>query len=240
MLFDAAAHRNAARQHAVRQYRRGLCLAGLGLLFSPFALALPPALPTTSGAAPRIRLSRAQSRAVRAWIVRIAETQVRQGPSPRWAQRDCAGLVRFAVAEALAYHDERWRQAMGMRGRLPPDLVPEDLRAALRHQWRRPDGTQGAYVNALGLAQENSVLVGRDVRLAQPADLLFFDQGEAQHLMFWTGRRIVYHNGSPPRDDDNGLRAVLLADLLRWEDTRWRPEAANPNFIGVFSLAFLT
>ena len=217
--------------------RRRLLCAAATLLFAPLARALSPGLPADAPA-PR-RLDAKQSRAVRAWIVRIAETQVRRGPSPRWAQRACAGLVRFSVAEALAEHDARWRRVNGMNGRLPPDLVPEAARAALRHQWQRPDGTRGAYVNALGLVQENSVLVGRDVRLAQPADVLFFDQGEAQHLMLWTGRRIVYHNGSEPRDHDNGLRAVALSDLLRWNDTRWRPEAANPNFIGVFSLTFL-
>ncbi|MDR0439678.1 MAG: DUF1175 domain-containing protein [Candidatus Accumulibacter sp.] len=202
------------------------------------ALALPAALPGMREAPPAL-LDAAQSRALRSWIVRIAEEQIRSGPTPRWTHRDCAGLVRFAVAEALAEHDARWRRAMGMGGPLPPDLVPQAARRELRHRWRRPDGSAGAYVNAIGLVQENSVPVGKDVRLARPADLLFFDQGFEQHLMLWTGRRIVYHNGAPPRPGDNGLRAAPLAALLQWSDTRWRPEASNPNFAGVFSLAFL-
>ncbi|MDR3299158.1 MAG: DUF1175 family protein [Candidatus Accumulibacter sp.] len=204
------------------------------------AWALPPALPGAKNSAPPLRLDAAQSRALRAWIVRIAEEQIRWGPTPRWTQRDCAGLVRFAVAEALIEHDARWRRAMGIDGRLPPDLVPEEARRALRNVWKRPDGSAGAYVNAIGLVQENSLARGRDMRLARQADLLFFDQGQEQHLMLWTGRRIVYHNGAAPRPDDNGLRAVSLAALLHWNDTRWRPEAGNPNFAGVFSLAFLT
>jgi uncharacterized protein YfaT (DUF1175 family) len=147
--------------------------------------------------------------------------------------------VRFAVAEALAKHDARWQRAIGLSRHLPAEAVPEATRAVLRHRWTRPDGSVDAYVNAIGLIQENSVAIGRDVRLAKPADLLFFDQGDNQHLMLWTGRRIVYHNGTQFRPDDNGLRAVRLAALLRWNDTRWRPDAANPNFAGVFSLAFL-
>jgi uncharacterized protein YfaT (DUF1175 family) len=218
--------------------RRDFLAALLFSLAAP-ALALPSALPGKSDERENLRLDAQQSQAVRAWIVRIAEAQIRFGPAARWTQRDCAGLVRFVVAEALAVHDERWRRTMGIDGRLPPDLVPDPLREALRHRWRRPDGSQGAYVNAIGLVQENSAFVSREAQLARPADLFFFDQGQEQHLMLWTGRRIVYHNGSPPSPADNGLRAVSLARLLEWRDTRWRPEAANPNFAGVFSLFFL-
>ncbi|MDR0633999.1 MAG: DUF1175 family protein [Azoarcus sp.] len=223
--------------------RRRFCLAlaalGVAGLAAP-ARALPAALPGEPVASPMPRLDAAQSRALRAWIVRIAGEQIRRGPTPRWTHRDCAGLVRFAVAEALAEHDARWLRAMGIGGRLPPDLVPADIRLELRHRWRRPDGSEGAYVNAIGLVQENSVPVGRDAGRARPADLLFFDQGVEQHLMLWTGNRIIYHNGAQARPDDDGMRSASLATLLRWHDTRWRPEPGNPNFAGVFSLAFLT
>jgi uncharacterized protein YfaT (DUF1175 family) len=230
-----------------RHFFQTLAALGAVALASP-AGALPAALPDAenagAGAAASLRLEAAQSRVLRAWIVRIAEEQVRR-PTPRWTHRDCAGLVRFAVAEALAEHDAGWQRAMGLgvgrgSGPLPPDLIPAETRLALRHRWRRPDGSEGAYVNAIGLVQENSISRGRDVQRAQPADLLFFDQGAEQHLMLWTGRRIVYHNGSPPRPGDNGLRAVSLTALMHWNDTRWRPEVGNPNFVGLFSLAFLT
>ncbi|MDR2881236.1 MAG: DUF1175 domain-containing protein [Azoarcus sp.] len=36
------------------------------------------------------------------------------------------------------------------------------------------------------------------------------------------------------------MRTATLPALLQWNDTRWRPEAGNPNFAGVFSLAFLS
>ncbi|MDR0717068.1 MAG: DUF1175 family protein [Azoarcus sp.] len=223
--------------------RRRFCRMSAALAAAAFvrpAWALPPSLPGAREAAPSPRLDAAQSRAIRAWILRIAHEQIRRGPTPRWTHRDCAGLVRFAVAEAFAEHDARWRRAMDIGGRLPPDAVPEETRKMLRHRWRLPGGGEGAYVNAIGIVQENSVPLGKDARLARPADLLFFDQGDAQHLMLWTGRGVIYHNGAPPRPDDHGLRALSFAALLQWRDTRWRPEAANPNFAGVFSLAFLT
>jgi len=215
-------------------------LAALGPVgLAAWAHALPVGVPDENPAMPAIRLNAVQSRALRAWIVRIAVEQIRRGPTPRWTHRDCAGFVRFAIAEALAEHDARWQQAMGLGSPLPPDLLPEETRQALRHRWKRPDGSAGAYVNAIGLIQENSVWVSHDVRQARPADLLFFDQGAEQHLMLWTGRGVLYHNGSRPMPGDNGLRKATLGALLQWNDTRWRPKPGNPNFIGVFSLSFL-
>jgi uncharacterized protein YfaT (DUF1175 family) len=233
----------------ITQSRRRFCrmlatLGAAGLIAQ--ARALPVGVGVGAGSSgeepfmPPIRLDAAQSRSVRAWIVRIAVEQIRREPTPRWTHRDCAGFVRFAVAEALAEHDVRWQRAMGLGGRLPPDLVPEETRLALRHRWKRPDGSEGAYVSAIGLIQENSILVSLDARQARPADLLFFDQGAEQHLMLWTGRGVIYHNGSPPTSGDNGMRTATLPALLQWNDTRWRPEPGNPNFIGVFSLAFLS
>ena len=224
---------NIDRRRLLKFLATGFCSLALPV----FAQALP--VNSINGQTGDIRFSAPESRALRAWIVRIAEAQVTSGPTPKWTQRDCAGLVRFAVAEALATHDERWRRAMGMSGPLPPDLASEAARLELRYRWKRPDGTRGAFVNAIGLIQENSVAIGRDPRLARPADMFFYDQGEAQHLMLWTGSRVVYHNGAAPTPEDNGLRAVALAQLRRWPDTRWRPVEENPNFIGVFSLAFL-
>jgi uncharacterized protein YfaT (DUF1175 family) len=228
----------------VTSSRRRFCqtlgaLGAAGLALPAWSLPVGTSAPGDS-LAPVIRLDAAQSRALRTWIVRIATEQIRRGPTPRWTHRDCAGFVRFAVAEALTEHDARWRKAMGLGGPLPPDLIPRATRLSLRHRWKRPDGSAGAYVSAIGLIQENSVWVSHDARQARPAELLFFDQGAEQHLMLWTGQQAVYHNGSPPAPDDDGLRTATLPALFRWNDTRWRPEPGNPNFAGVFSLAFLS
>lgn len=186
------------------------------------------------------RLSPAQSRIFRAWMAQVIAAQFKNGPTPRWAQRDCAGLVRFAVAEALRDHDEKWKRANGLRGRpVPPELNLSAEQQALRHAWRLADGSRSAYVNALEMVQENTRLLGKNCNVAAPGDLLFFDQGEAQHLMVWMGGAIAYHTGTVTAQD-NGLRSVVLRDLLRWPDTRWQPTQQNPNFAGVYRLNFLS
>src|SRR6185369_13143091 len=50
----------------------------------------------------------------RRWFTAIAETQFHQ-LSDQWnaEQRDCAGLVRFAMRESLRHHDRVWLQKMG-------------------------------------------------------------------------------------------------------------------------------
>jgi uncharacterized protein YfaT (DUF1175 family) len=184
------------------------------------------------------QLAPEQSRAFRAWMVRIVDKQIAAGPTPRWQHRDCAGLVRFAVAEALRAHDEKWQHASGIEGRLPPELDLTEAQKELRHNWKLADGKRAAYVGALELVQENTVLVSRDLNLAQPGDLLFFDQGDDQHLMIWSGRYIAYHTGNAS-GQDNGLRAVSVPQLMAWRDTRWQPVAHNPNFLGVYRLRFL-
>ncbi len=185
-------------------------------------------------------LTPAQSRVFRAWMVRIVSAQLVAGPTPRWLQHDCAGLVRFAVAEALRNHDEKWKRANGLAGRpVPPEVALSEAQQPLRHRWRHADGSVSAYVNALELVQENTRFIGKDCNLAAPGDLLFYDQGDAQHLMVWMGSFIAYHTGSESRKD-NGLRAVTLRDLFAWRDTRWHPSRENPNFAGVYRLSFLS
>lgn len=184
------------------------------------------------------QLSVEQARTFRGWMLRIIDEQVRQGPSPRWQHRDCAGLVRYAVNETLRPHDAQWRRASGIAGPLPQELELNDAQKALRNVWVRTDGSRGAYVNAIGLIQKNTRFVSRDANQALPGDLLFFDQGDDQHVMVWMGSYIAYHTGSSSTDD-NGLRTVALSDLHRWEDTRWRPHEHNPNFIGIFRFNFL-
>lgn len=89
------------------------------------------------------------------------------------------------------------------------------------------------------MIQFNSHLVSRDVSQARPGDLMFFDQGDDQHLMIWMGRYIAYHTGTST-PTDNGMRSASLQQLMTWKDTRWIPDAANPNFIGVYRLNFLS
>lgn len=231
-------------------YTRRQCLGQLlslasvlGVSNQAFALIANDAVNPFVGAQPKLNvtLDSRQIQAVRQWIQLIVTQQLNQGPTPRWQQHDCVGLVRFAAAEALRNHDENWLRANGLMGRrLPPEpnLTTEQL-AELRHSWLRADGQRAAYVSALELVQYNCRLVGRDLINARPADLLLFDQGQAQHVMIWMGQYVAYHTGTVTKTD-NGLRAYPLEKLLKWKDTRWQPQAQNPNFLGLYRLAFLS
>jgi uncharacterized protein YfaT (DUF1175 family) len=205
------------------------------------AAAAPRALALKEAARAQVRLSQAQSRAFQSWMLRIVNAQIERGPSPRWPHRDCAGLVRFAVNEALAVHDAKWLRANGIASdrRLPPELELDASQAALRNRWVQTGGTVGHFVTALALVQHNSRFVARGISQALPGDLLFFDQGDEQHLMVWMGARIAYHTGTVT-PEDNGLRTVDVKQLMNWKDTRWQPASSNPNFAGVFRLSFLS
>jgi uncharacterized protein len=188
----------------------------------------------------RTLLSSAQAQAFRSWFQLIVLQQLKLGPTPRWQQRDCAGLVRFASAEALRTHDNKWLKANGfLAKKVPPELnlTPPQVED-LRHAWLRADGSQGAFVSALELVQNNTQSIGKEMAHAEVADLLLFDQGQAQHLMIWLGKYVAYHTGTVT-PDDNGLRAYPLSKLMTWDDTRWQPHASNPNFIGIFRMFFL-
>ena len=210
----------------------------LGALLMLLGVCVPLRAPATAGVA--AQLTPAQSQVFRAWFVRVINEQLRQGPTPRWVHRDCAGLVRFAVNEAFKHHDARWLRANGIDAdRLPPELELRADQRTLGNAWTTVDGRSSAFVTALALIQANSTFVSRDINQARIGDLLFFDQGDDQHLMVWMDRYIAYHTGTSSKHD-NGLRAVTVQQLLQWPDPRWQPSADNPNFIGVFKLGFLS
>ncbi|WP_130470004.1 DUF1175 family protein [Candidatus Magnetaquicoccus inordinatus] len=189
---------------------------------------------------PLATLSPAQSELFRAWFVRIVSEQLRQGPSPRWVQRDCAGLVRYAVHESLRPHDYQWRHSTGLlQAKLPAELALTAEQEQLGKRWRSAEGQQESYVSALALIQENSRFVSRNPVQARPGDLLFYDQGDDQHLMIWLGDGVAYHRGSHSRND-NGMRRILWPDLLTWKDSRWQPTEENANFLGIYSFSFLS
>lgn len=108
-----------------------------------------------------------------------------------------------------------------------PELALSPEQRRLAQNWQQGGGQVGPYVNAIKLVQFNSRLVGRDLNQARPGDLMFYDQGDDQHLMIWMGRSIAYHTGSST-PTDNGMRSVSLQQLMTWKDTRWIPDESIP------------
>lgn len=185
------------------------------------------------------RLTPVQGQVFQNWMALIIRQQLLQGPTPRWQQNDCAGLVRFAVAESLREHDINWVRANGFMGqKLPADVTLTVSQRSLRHAWYRSDGSQDAWASAYDLISNNSRFISKDIMQAQLGDLLFYDQGQDQHLMVWMNTYIAYHTGTRTKTD-NGLRAYTASQLMSKKDNRWLPIASNPNFLGVYRLTFL-
>jgi len=148
---------------------------------------------------------------LRRWMTGIAEWQYyHQSEAWNEEQRDCAGLVRFALREALQRHDRSWFQEMN-RG-VPPGgeyevLAPDVTRFTLdRHplgeklfrvdfgSFRVEDLQKGRFsefADARTLKNYNVSEVGRRVEQALPGDLLFFHQPWVQrypyHVMIYLG-----------------------------------------------------
>jgi len=202
----------------------------------------------------------------RRWFTTIAETQFYQ-LSDQWnaEQRDCAGLVRFAMREALRRHDRIWFQRMGPGYEtVAPDVAGFDLdQNPLGERIFRTDfgsfhesdlrnGRFSEFADGRSLKNFNSVFVSRDRREAQPGDLLFFYQPWVQkfpyHVMVMLGSPhiapngapdwVVYHTGSSPTDQGT-VKKVQLSVLDHHPDPRWRPVESNKNFLGFYRLKIL-
>ncbi len=237
------------------------------------APAVAPVEPGTSADEDRDGLpDRAELRAYgdrenfRRWFAAVAEAQF-YAVSPEWneGQRDCAGLVRFALREALRPHDRAWFKRMGEAyEHVAPDVtahrlgggpVGEKLFRSAPGAFDEADLSNGAlaeFADARTLREHNAAFTGRDARRAEAGDLLFFHQPWVQkypyHVMLFLGRArveaegaadwLVYHTGSSPGDAGE-VKKVRLSVLARHPDPRWRPVAANRNFLGFYRLNIL-
>jgi uncharacterized protein YfaT (DUF1175 family) len=202
----------------------------------------------------------------RRWFTSIAEIQFYQ-LSDQWNadQRDCAGLVRFAMRESLRRHDRPWLQKMGAAYQtVAPDVAGFDLDSnPMREKIFRTDfgsfdesdlrnGRFSEFADARSLKNFNSVFVTRDRRQAQPGDLLFFHQPWVQkfpyHVMIFLGPArvgangftdwVVYHTGASPIDKGT-VKKVELSVLDQHPNSRWRPLESNRNFLGFYRLKIL-
>ncbi len=202
----------------------------------------------------------------RRWFTAIAETQFYQ-LSGQWNadQRDCAGLVRFAIREALRRHDRPWFQRMGpgyetvARDVASFDLNHNPLGEKIFrtefgsfHETDLRDGRFSEFADGRALKNYNTTFVSRDRREAQPGDLLFFYQPWVQkfpyHIMIFLGTPrvapngaqdwVVYHTGSSPTDEGT-VKKVELSVLDHHPDPRWRPVESNRNFLGFYRLKII-
>lgn len=202
----------------------------------------------------------------RRWFTALAELQFYR-LSAQWnvAQRDCAGLVRFAWREALRKHDRLWFQGMGDGVEaVAPDVraytldrspVGEKLFRAEFGSFQAADLTNGKlseFADARTLKNYNSNFVSRDWQQAQPGDLLFYHQPWVQkypyHVMIFLGEArhanedapdwVVYHTGTSI-EDKGEVKKVRLSVLAQHPDRRWRPVEGNKNFLGFYRLKIL-
>jgi uncharacterized protein len=202
----------------------------------------------------------------RRWFTSIAEIQFYQ-LSDQWnaEQRDCAGLARFAMREALRRHDRIWFQKMGPgyetvasdvgefnldNNPLGEKIFRTDFGSF--HESDLRNGRFSEFADARSLKNFNSFFVTRDRRQAQSGDLLFFYQPWVQkfpyHVMIFLGPArvapngapdwVVYHTGSSPIDKGT-VKKVELSVLDRHPDPRWRPLESNKNFLGFYRLKIL-
>jgi len=200
----------------------------------------------------------ADQAAFRQWFTAIAGYQAIRPRADVPAEiTDCASLLRYAYREALKRHDDTWFAATGIE--VP--ALPGEIRA-----WRYPDTPLGAslfrvgpgsftppdtsngafaqFADAKTLVERNAYFVSRDVRQAEPGDLLFyrqFEQSSPWHSMIVTriaGQPAVVYDTGPSghgsHSQSGELRRVVLAELLDHPQPQWRPLTGNPNFLGVY------
>jgi len=198
------------------------------------------------------------------WFTFLAETQY-YAASPRTQAeiQDCAALVRYAFRNSLVAHSPAWRENAALpydpgfgdvaKYHYPHGPLGRALFRARRGPVASGDFEQGAFVefaDSATLLRYNAYLISRDVRAAEPGDLLFFHQSvqrEPFHTMLFVGRSyyqpqgsdwIVYHTGD--LDGHRGeIREVQAVTLLDHPDLHWRPLLNNPNFLGVYRLEIL-
>jgi uncharacterized protein len=235
---------------------------------------LPPAAPPSDddadgdGFPNAVELTSASDRAsFRKWFTAIAEAQFYQ-LSNAWnvEQRDCAGLVRFAMRETLRTHDRLWFQKMGTGYEaIAPDVQAVKLeRSMLGEKLFRvdfggfkksdlPANKFSEFADARTLKNYNATYISRDRAQAEPGDLLFYEQAFAQrypyHVMIYVGPArqanegakdwVVYHTGTSA-DDAGTIKKVRLSVLDQHPDKRWRPVENNQNFLGFYRLKILT
>ncbi len=206
--------------------------------------------PTSDGSERDPLRDEGEREAFRKWFVAILEQQL-EAPSPAWepAQRDCAGLLRFAFREAWGAHDEAWRLQVGF-------TQPFQGRSPKSGPWKgvflTDEGWQ-PFARGSQLRLHNCVFLSRDVTSASPGDLLFFSRPGARlspdhamavvrpdadgmpMLLYHTGPEAPASGALPSRGSHGGeVRRVRFDELMQHPNPDFRPHPDNPAFLGVY------
>jgi uncharacterized protein YfaT (DUF1175 family) len=201
--------------------------------------------------------------AFRRWFTFLAEAQFFQYPEARPAEiNDCAALIRYAYRESLRKHDAAWVTeaklplALGLdsvtKYRYPYTMLGASLfrvRPGPFAPANLEDGSFAQFADAKTLQTLNAHLVTRDIRRAEPGDLLFFrheDSGMPFHSMIYLGpsqiqkggaggneRYLLYHTG-PDGSGPGKMRRPTVDELASHPNPGWRPLTGNPTFLGVY------
>ncbi len=184
------------------------------------------------------------------WFAAIAESQyTRMNADWRPEDRDCGGLLRYALVNALMPHDAAWFAKFGYfpRPRLGPVQalrypLPVISRSVFRvagGAYQTSDIGAGRLVGRTGvqhLATHSMRQVSRDLAAARRGNLLIFIRPglRSYHSMVYLGGgRVVYHTGASPAEGGE-VRLLTVQSLLRYADRAFHPAASNPNFLGVY------
>ncbi len=165
----------------------------------------------------------------RRWFTGIAELQFyHQSDAWKAEQRDCAGLVRFALREALREHNRLWFHKMGAAYEpFAPDIRAYTLeRNPLGEKIFRTksgaftesdltDGTFNEFADARTLKDFNSRFVSRDRREAEAGDLLFFYQPWVQKFPFHV---MLFLRKAYQADDNAGGSSAAVDNAVAAND----------------------
>lgn len=172
--------------------------------------------------------------ALRTIVAEVAGAQLK-ALDPAWepAQRDCAGLVRFAYRQAFK--------------RLRPERLQRPL-------FVDKNGQPVDFADAETLVQGGSfTFLGRGDdarRQLKTGDLLAFRQDRGDDDVVWHlmlavvppsgDAAVIYHPGLPhPGEPEPGVRHGSLRSLSIDAPVAWRPSVDNPGFLGFFRFAEL-
>jgi uncharacterized protein YfaT (DUF1175 family) len=231
----------------------------------PIHLKLTTALATRDsrddGTPDFLRLDSARSRAAfRRWFTFLAEAQYFNQPEARPAEiSDCAALIRYAYREALRAHDTAWSAASALpllpafespgKYEYPYTALGANLFRVTPGPFREADmnAAFAQFADAKTLWRYNTRLVSRDLRRAEPGDLLLYRQThepepETYHSMIFLGASqirpdganyVIYHTG-PQGNGPGEIRRLTMELLFRFPVPEWRPDPENPRFLGVY------